>query len=201
MNARWLLFAEGILAGKSATKAAQDAGYSSKSAYNQANRLMRNDEVKAYIAKRLAEKVMPANEVLERLTQHARGTFAPFLSADGTIDLNTEAAKEHIGLLKKVKVKERTYVRGETPVREVDTEIELQDQQAALVQMGRHHKLFVDRTRAETWEDDLADLVKGEQATLDDVAREFGEEIAARIAARVGVLRGQNRTVQGESGK
>lgn len=145
MNARWVTFAEGVLAGKSATKAASDAGYSAKSAYNQGNRLMKNDEVKAYIAARLAEKVMPADEVLERLTQHARGNFAPFLAADGTVDLSNSGAQANIGLLKKVKVKERTFLRGDTPVREVETEIELHDPQAALVHIGRHYGLFVDK--------------------------------------------------------
>lgn len=50
-----------------------------------------------------------------------------------------------------------------------------------------------------TWEDDLADLVREGTATVDDVRAEFGNEIAARIFVRLGVLPSQSRSVQSET--
>lgn len=52
LSPRHQIFADAILRGSSQTDAAIEAGYSERSAYNQANRLMKNDEVIAYIAER-----------------------------------------------------------------------------------------------------------------------------------------------------
>ena len=43
------IFADNVLAGHSGTQSAVKAGYAKASAYNQANRLMKNEKVQAYI--------------------------------------------------------------------------------------------------------------------------------------------------------
>lgn len=115
-------------------KAAIEAGYSETSARHQASRMLSNDNILLAIQARLAELKMSADEVLVRLTDQARGSMADFLDVAGDIDLRL--ARER-GMLHLVKSRSVTK-EGER--------IELYDAQAALALLGRHHKLFVDRT-------------------------------------------------------
>lgn len=108
--------------------------------------LLTKTDIQSAVQKRLAKKAMPADEVLARLALHARGDLSPFLTSDGAgIDLTTDEAKASLCLIKKVKTKSRSYGK-DSPVYEVETEIELHDPQAALVHIGRHLKLFTDKT-------------------------------------------------------
>lgn len=113
-----------------------------KSSYDAAransSRLIANDNVQAEIQARLNELKVSADEVLVRLADQARGSMGDFLKFyDGvnTPFLDLQAAKEKglLHLVKKLK-----YNKDGQP------EIELYDAQAALVQLGRHHKLFTD---------------------------------------------------------
>jgi phage terminase small subunit len=141
-------FVEEFLHCWNASEAARRAGYKSK-ANVIGSELLAIPSIRAEIDARIAERAMSADEVLDRLAQHARGDFSPFLREDGSIDLMSEQAKAAIGLLKKVKVKERILFVGhgdkQEPVKEIETEIELHDPQAALVHLGRHLKLFTDK--------------------------------------------------------
>lgn len=84
----------------------------------------------------MADHAMPADEVLARLAEQARGTMADFLrtNADGTptgFNLGPETPQH---LIKKVSITEKGIT------------LELYDAQAALVQIGKAHGLFTDRT-------------------------------------------------------
>lgn len=166
------VFAEEYLRLWDGAKSARLAGYSAKNAREQASRLLTKANIRAYIDRRIAEIAMSADEVLLRLAQHARGTFEPFLAADGAIDLMSESAKANIGLLKKVKVKERIlYPKGsDDPIKEIETEIEIHDPQSALVHMGRHYKLFTDKMEVD--DTSLTDEQRVERVTrILDAAR------------------------------
>lgn len=146
LTPRQRVFVEEYLRCWNASEAARRAGYKTRA--NEAGRsAMSNPDIQAEIQRRITEISMSADEVLLRLAQHARGDFSPFLREDGAIDLMSEKARAAIGLLKKVKVKERIlFTKGnDEPVKEIETEIELHDPQAALVHLGRHHKLFTDK--------------------------------------------------------
>ena len=56
-----------------ATQAALRAGYSSKTAYSIASELLKKPEIKAEVAKRMAESRMTSEEVVARLQQMAAG--------------------------------------------------------------------------------------------------------------------------------
>src|SRR6185369_8941322 len=60
------------------TKAAIAAGYSKRSARNQAYRLMRNDDIRKEIVRRMSEIAMSKNEVIARLSDMARGDMRDF---------------------------------------------------------------------------------------------------------------------------
>jgi len=67
------------------------------------------------------------------------------------------------------------------------------------VSAAREIRAATEGEKLRTWEDDLADLVREGTATVDDVRAEFGNEIAARIFVRLGVLPSQSRSVQSET--
>lgn len=126
-----------------ATEAARRAGYSPKTAQEQASRLLSNIIVKEAIAARVAELTMTTDEVLIRLAAHARGSIEDFLSEqDNEFDIETARARGRLGLVRKLKQTTRYTKDGE---RFVTQEVELYDAQAALVQIGRALGMFVDK--------------------------------------------------------
>jgi len=122
-----------------ATEAARLAGYASPR--SEGHRLLHLPEMQALIGVRVAAVAMVANEVLERLADHARADFSDFLTIGETgtaiIDLKKAEAAGKLHLIRKVGTN-----------RYGNLEVELYDSQAALVQLGRHHKLFVDRVES-----------------------------------------------------
>jgi phage terminase small subunit len=142
------VFVESYLVCWNASEAARRAGYKSKPNV-QGARLLANVSIQALIAERLSKMAMDADEVLARLSDHARGDLSPFMTRTGLIDLTTDDARAKLHLLKKAKVKKRVGGSDENPWTEAETEIELHDPQAALVQLGRHHGLFVDKFEVE----------------------------------------------------
>ena len=195
LNDRQRAFVEFYLQCWNASEASRRAGYKSRADVSGAQILV-NPSVRAEIDLRLKAMQMSADEVLARLSAHASGDISHFVNIrrDGgfDFDLTKDDARAHLFLVKKMKQTRRVIPRKDAePTEEVTTEFELHDPQNALVQLGRYHKLFVDRTRNETWEDDVAALVRSGDVSIQDVQAEFGDEIAARIVARVGLLPSQ----------
>ncbi|MCP4536244.1 MAG: terminase small subunit [Chloroflexi bacterium] len=122
-----------------AAEAARRAGYSEKTARTQGSKLLTNADIKAAIKARIAESAMSADEVLLRLGEQARGSLSDFVDIDpsgsGVYRVNLDKAKER-GKLHLIK----TLIPTANGAR-----IELHDAQAALVHLGRHHKLFTDK--------------------------------------------------------
>lgn len=132
------LFVEHYLTCLNAADAARRAGYSVKSAYAIGSENLTKPEIKAAIDERLKEVAMNADEVLRRLADQARATLEDFIK-EGTegpeVDLDKARAAGKLHLLKKFKVDKDGSIS-----------IELHDPQSALVQIGRYHALFVDKT-------------------------------------------------------
>jgi len=129
--------------------AAIRAGYSEKTADVQASQILRKLKVRAAVNAGLALHAMPADEVLARLSQQARGSMAPFIRRDTDGDLYgfDLSATQPLHLLKKASVTRRRQKDDRDALVTVETvTIELYDAQAALALLGKHHKLFVDRT-------------------------------------------------------
>jgi phage terminase small subunit len=129
------------------TKAAIAAGYSKKSARNQAYRLMKNDDIRKAIELRFSELVISKNEVLVRLVAHASGDMGDFANVKSA---RTLANHPNSNLIKKFKRTITTTTTGKDAAKETTTEerieLELYDAQGALVQLGRYHSLFTDKT-------------------------------------------------------
>lgn len=143
------LFIEEYLRDFNATQAAIRAGYSEKTAYSQGSRLLKDAEVSEEVKRRLDERAMQADEIIDRLTSHARGDMGNFMDIEGVnYQLDLEKAKE-MGLTHLIKkVKDRVVMTSKDG-EETEThflEVELYDAQAALEKLGRIRGLFVDRT-------------------------------------------------------
>jgi hypothetical protein len=120
-----------------ATDAARRAGYSQPMQQGYEN--LRKPEISEEIDRRYSEKCMGADEVLTRLADQARGVGA-YICTDISEALPTVRVKQLLEdgrghLIKSVKYTDKGACN-----------IEFYDAQAALIQIGRHHKLFTDRT-------------------------------------------------------
>lgn len=123
--------------------AAERAGYSKRRARQTAYDLLQKPEIREAIDTRMRELSMSAAEATLRMTNWGRGTIEPFLTEDGRIDLNSPAARQNLGLVKKVKVKERRLGKGKgAPVIERRTELELHDAKDAVVQIAKIQGLY-----------------------------------------------------------
>ena len=155
VNNKRLAFISEYLHDFNATRAAQAVGYSAKTAYSQGQRLLKNVEVARAIKERLDAKAMTADEVLQRLAEHARGDIGEFVDIESmSFDLDLAKAKE-AGITRLIKrVKQRTVTtsaRDGSEDQETNVlEIELYDAQAALALLGKYHGLFIDRTDVTT---------------------------------------------------
>jgi len=136
---RQRLFIEAYLETWNATEAARRVGYAHPDV--QGPRMLVNVGVRAAIEARMAERAMPANEVIERLTAQARLAPAEFftyeIGDDGTVTMtgvNWAYLKEHSHLVKKI-----SYTRDGRPV------LEFHDAQAALELLAKNHGLLLER--------------------------------------------------------
>jgi phage terminase small subunit len=91
--------------------------------------------IQAAIQSRLAELKMSADEVLTRLTEHARGSIASFLVTNdaGTPTGFNLAPDRPLQLVKKVSITDKGI------------SFEIHDSQAALALLGKAHGLFTDK--------------------------------------------------------
>lgn len=144
LNKKQTVFVESYLSHWNATQAARDAGYSERSARSIGSENLTKPDIQAAIAARLAALKMSADEVLTRLTDHARGSVAPFIRVTLGGDLRGFDLSEDkpLHLIHKVSVTTRTM---KDDVTEERIAIELYDAQAALALLGKHHGLFTDR--------------------------------------------------------
>jgi phage terminase small subunit len=123
-------FADEWLRTFNATKAAQKAGYSEKTAAVQGSRLLRNAKVEAYLAGQLRQAQIAPDEILARLSAQARAVLTDCIGPDGKFDL--ERVKALGPLVKSYR----------PPTATCAAQVELYDAQRALELIGKAHKLF-----------------------------------------------------------
>ena len=137
LTARRQAFVDEYLKCWNASEAARVAGYAAPGV--EGHRLLKIAEISEEIQRRVTERAMSADEVLVRLAEQARGDMSDFVSFVPGIKLPFfDLAKAHeagkFGLVKKLKYG-----------KDGEVEFELYDAQAALVQLGKVHKLFTDK--------------------------------------------------------
>ena len=154
-----------------ATEAARQAGYAKPMEQGYEN--LRKPQISAEIERLYRSKCPPAEEVLGRLGDQARGIGqyvrfhrTPLGKFETFLDMEALLADGKGHLIKSVKRTDKG-----------DENIEVYDAQTALLNLGRHYKLFTDKTElgvSVSFEDDLNNLTK--------------DEIRQRLAAAVAGL-------------
>lgn len=171
LTAKERAFIEYYLTCWNGAEAARLAGYSERTAKEQASRLLTKVNVQEAIQARLAELKMSADEVLTRLTDHARSSMKPFIrrSASGDLRGFDLSDDKPLHLIHKVSLTTRTM---KDDVTEEKVALELYDAQAALALLGKHHKLFTEKIEhsgtvnvSELSDDELRAIVEGKGAS------------------------------------
>jgi phage terminase small subunit len=168
-------FIEAYLETWNATDAARAAQYSWPE--KQGQRLLTRPYVQAAISEALAACAMPANEVLARVSQHARVNIAMFLTKVDYIDPRTDLPKTRVeinwenletyGYL----VKSLSWTKAGDPV------ITLVDSQRALELIGKHQGMFKEQVEhSGSLEVDVNDARANIQRKLAGIAAASGSE-------------------------
>lgn len=161
------VFIEAYLDCLNATEAARRAGYARPK--QEGCRLLTFADVAEVVKAGMEARAMPKDEIVARLAEQARGSLADFLKVDETTGLafvDLRKAGDMTRLIKKLRITK------------AGIEIELYDAQAALVQLGRVHGLFVDKVApttpdgAQPWQPFTAD----DLARAADEAAKFEQE-------------------------
>lgn len=177
------LFVDHYLKTRNGTEAARLAGYAGDDptlaavAYEN----LRKPQIRFEIDRQLDAYILTANEVLEGLTRHAQGSLADVLNEDGEFDFKAAKRLGKDKLLKKLKVKKRT-IHSEDGSDEtvVEHEYEIHDAQAALVHLGKYHKLFGERNESVSLNIDIdaSDLAQILQSALSAGAIDVEGQVA-----------------------
>lgn len=133
LTAKQRVFVAEYVTDFNATRAAIAAGYSKKTAYSVGWENLRKPEIASEIERVISDRCMSKHEVLIRLAEQARAEYSAYISDNGTVNTAALVRDGKAHLIKAIK---------ETPS---GRNIEFYDTQAALVHLGRHHKLFSDR--------------------------------------------------------
>lgn len=167
LNPKEWAFVVALMQTRSKTQAAIVAGYAANSAHVTASRLLKKAKIQAALRELYQQSAMSAEEVLSRLSQHADASLRPFYDVEkGVFVFDTEDAKANFHLIKKLKQTTRTTKDGESYT---TVEVEVHDPQAALVHMGRYHKLFIDRTETKKDEDQFERELDSRKQLIDRI--------------------------------
>lgn len=178
---------EYFLTGFNATEAAKRAGYSEKTAYSIGHENLKKPEIAAEIERRLIELHMPANELLARTADIARGDLTEWIDADGRLDVAALKASGKGHLLRKYRVTRRTHSTKGGDETETETiEIELYPADAAHDRLMRYHGLYNDKVRVTTWQDEVVELLRQGELPVDDVRAAY-PDLADDFFARAGI--------------
>jgi phage terminase small subunit len=143
LSAKMQAFVSEFLVDKNGAAAAQRAGYSAKSAKQEAYKLLQDERIGAAIDKALEAHAMRASEGIALLADWGRGSVARFLKVDEqgnmSINLHHDEAQQHLHLIKKLKQTRTSYIVEEMERVEVKTEIELYDAKDAVHKILQIH--------------------------------------------------------------
>lgn len=170
-----------------ATRAALAAGYSKKTAYSIGHENLRKPEIAAEIQRRIAERLMSADEVLLRTADIARGDLSAWIMNSGEIDLEGLKSSGKGHLLKKFRrTRKITTLKNDTTFETDTIEFELYPADAAHDKLMRYHGLYNDKVRVVGWQDEIIELLRRGEVDPDDVTAAY-PELAPQFFAKAGV--------------
>ena len=124
------------LVDKNGAAAAERAGYSAKTAKQEAYKLLHDDRIRAAIDQVLDLHAMRASEAIALLADWGRGSIKKFLKVgpDGSLEFNLshEEAQEHLHLIKEMTQTTVTIMMGDGERTERRTTVKLHDAKDAV---------------------------------------------------------------------
>ena len=141
---------------------------SENTARTTASKLFAKANISEAIQERINENAMSANEIVQRLGRHARGSLSEFITVndeDWSVDLQKAQKSENLDLLKKITRTEKTFKIKDKEETTVITTIELHDVQNALTLLGKNQGLFSDQIKITNELERALDLL---EKNLDD---------------------------------
>ena len=174
-------FIQDYLLHGNATRAAVNAGYSEKTAKVIGFENLTKPYIASEIEKRLKQRAMDKDEVLDRIADIARADMHEFLNLDvrgyPIFDFDKAERLGKLHLIKKFKVTKQ------------GVEVQFYDKLHALELMAKHHALLTERIEEHlfTWQDRAIQDIKDGNISYEDLAREFDESLAAELFARAGI--------------
>jgi phage terminase small subunit len=162
LNTKQRLFVSEFLIDLNATKAAERAGYSKKTAQVQSSRLLSNVMVSAEIAetqsKRFQKLGITADRVLNELALLGFSNMMDYIQIGANGEARGDLSKltrDQAAAITEITVEEYTERTGEdedgkpTFDNVKRTKFKLTDKRAALVDLGKHLKLFTEKVQVE----------------------------------------------------
>ena len=192
------IFARAVGSGKSGTQAAKLAGYSARSAYMTANRLMRDDEVSALVVNAkvsIAQQLgITAHKVMAELQRMAFANIADFVTVDATdqnvtIDL-TNVSREVMASVQEITTE--TYFDKAEERNVTRCKLKLYPKQAPLELLGKHLALPGFGSKLSITSQDGTQV-----ATLENMTDEQLEVIAQRLIAQGEAAEGSDDAIEG----
>ncbi len=163
LRPRQLAFVAAYLRCWNASQAYRESGGKGKNANVHGARMMANDSIRAEIDRVLDERAMSAREVIDRLSEHGRGAWGEYINSDGSVDIARLKADGKAYLIRETEITRHTYKDGSV---EVTGKVKFPDSQAAIIQVGRHHKLFTDKLETSADEKEVNAAIERELAKL-----------------------------------
>lgn len=152
LNLKQQRFVAEYLVDKNATQSAIRAGYSAKTAYSQGQRLLKHVEVAELIATKAEKQVekldITAERVLRELALLGFANMEDYMrvGSDGDPYLDFSAlSRDQAAALQEVTVEDFKEGRGEDARDVRRVKFKLADKRAALVDLGKHLKLFTEK--------------------------------------------------------
>lgn len=154
LTAKQRAFVEAYLSCLNATEAARRAGYSEKTAYAIGWENLRKPEIAAAVEAGFKERAMPAEEVLARLADYARGSADDFVTVykSPLLTINGEPIRDEEGQpimryfpsldIEKARERGMLHLVKKVTYTAHGPSVELYDAQAALVKLGEYHRMF-----------------------------------------------------------
>lgn len=144
LNVRQQRFAESYVQTGNATKSAIKAGYSEKTAATNSTKLLNNTKVSDYIEalreEMMDEAILSGKEVLLRLSQIA-------MAQTTEKDFVTAKRAEYVENENNPEKKQLVYNEN---IEMVEKPPKISDQNKALELLGKHHKLWTDKTQIDS---------------------------------------------------
>lgn len=186
-----------FICGRNATEAVIQAGYKIHAPETAKGRAtaaaigyenLRKPHIKSLIEERLEAHAMSANEVIARLTDFATGNLTFLLDDNGEPSLEKAKAYGVTHLIKEWVVETDTYVDSfDNEHVRVKRRVKIVDPLAALVHLGRYHKLFTDKVELTDWRHEAIRDIRSGVIEYADVVEELGDSLAAELFRAAGI--------------